>query len=224
MRITSTLTNRNAHHPTRAKAPVIWADGTRGEKVAKNPSLEKLDNTMAGIGVGAAATLASSAYPSTWMHEMGHAKMIELMYDGVKPEVEVFPFKGGVTKWRLGPLSDVGRRFGEDGARAMVSAAGTLVDMGVATASFGVGFKLRKKHPIVGTAMMGYGAMTVANSIAYAATAVGGDLAKLAAEGNDFANLGVRAGLHPLASIAIMAAILPLEYAALKYLENRNSN
>lgn len=174
-----------------------------------------------GIGVGAAASLAGAAYPSTWAHEMGHAKMIELMYEGARPEVEVFPFKGGVTRWYPGPLSETGQRFGENGARAMVSAAGTMVDMGIAATSFGVGFKLRKKHPVIGTAMMAYGGMTVLNSIGYAATAVGGDLAKLAREGNDFASIAVRTGVPPLASIAIMAAMLPLEYAALKFLEKQ---
>ena len=177
------------------------------------------NKTITGLGAGAAASFVGAAYPSTWAHEMGHAKMIELMYDGAKPEVEVWPFKGGVTRWSPGPLSEVGEKFGANGARAMVSAAGTAVDLGIATASFGVGFKLRKKHPVIGTAMMAYGGLTVLNAIGYAATAVGGDLAKLAREGNDFASIAVRTGVPPLASIAIMAAILPLEYAALKFLE-----
>lgn len=179
------------------------------------------------LRAGALGTLSytiGSAYPSTWLHEMGHAKMIEVMYEGAKPTVEVFPFKGGVTRWHPGPLSDIGEKFGANGARAMVSAAGTLVDMGVAATTFGIGFKMRKKHPIIGSALMGYGAVTVANSIAYAASAVGKDVAKLAREGNDFAGLAVRAGLHPVASIAILAALLPLEYAALKWLENRSSS
>jgi hypothetical protein len=69
--------------------------------------------------------------------------------------------------------------------------------------------------------MMAYGGMTVLNSIGYAATAVGGDLAALSRQGNDFASIAVRTGVPPLASIAIMAAILPLEYAALRYLEKQ---
>ena len=115
----------------------------------------------------------------------------------------------------------MGQKFGANGARVMVSAAGTMVDMGVATTSFGIGFKLRKNHPVIGTAMMGFGAMTVLNSISYAASAVGGDLAALAASGHDFASIAVRTGLHPLASIAIMASVLPLQYAAMNYLEKQ---
>lgn len=210
------------HFRPQRKAPVLWADGTRGTKDGEPPVPDKdgfAQNTL-GFGVGMAANIAATAYPSTWMHEMGHAKMIEVMYDGVKPEVEIFPFKGGVTRWRLGPLSDVGQKFGHDGARAMVAAAGTMVDMGVAGTAFGVGFKMRKEHPIVGTALMGYAGATVINSIGYAASAVGKDLVKLSMEGNDFATLGVKAGIHPIVSIALMAALLPLEYAVLKYLED----
>lgn len=197
--------------------------GNRIASAAKEPQdiLPEFINetTVKGVGGGMAASLVGAAYPSTWAHEMGHAKMVELMYEGANPQVEVWPFKGGVTRWQQGPLSEVGKKFGPDGARAMVSAAGTMVDLGIATTSFGVGFKLRKKHPVVGTAMMVYGGMTVLNSISYAATAVGGDLAALARQGNDFASIAVRTGVPPLASIAIMAAILPLEYAALNYLE-----
>lgn len=197
------------------------AQAAADSELPQEPSVDKLETAFKGLGAGAAASLAGAAYPSTWLHEMGHAKMIELMYNGPKPEVEVFPFKGGVTRWRPGPLTEVGQKFGPNGARVMVSAAGTLVDMGVATASFGIGFKMRKEHPVIGTAMMGFGAMTVLNSISYAATAVGGDLAALAAGGHDFASIAVRTGLHPLASIAIMASVLPLQYAAMSYLEKQ---
>lgn len=49
-------------------------------------------------------------------------------------------------------------------------------------------------------------------------------MAALAARGNDFASLGLRAGLHPLASVAILASVLPLEYAALKWLEGNEKD
>ena len=168
---------------------------------------------------GTSAYVAASAYPSTWAHEMGHAFAIDKLYTNSQPSVEVFPFEGGVTRWRPSELTPLGKKLGTDGTRALVSASGTLVDLGIATTTFGVGFKLRKKAPIVGHALMGYGAMTVLNSILYAGSAIGGDMAALAAQGNDFASLGVRAGLHPIASVAILASILPLEYAALKWLE-----
>lgn len=183
----------------------------------------KSEPKIVGGMAGVAAYTAASAYPSTWAHEMGHAVAIEHLYTNSQPSVEVFPFEGGVTRWRPSELSPLGKKLGADGARALVSASGTLVDLGIATTSFGVGFKLRKKHPIIGHALMGYGAMTVLNSALYAGSAVGGDLAALAAKGNDFASLGVRIGLPPIASVAILASILPLEYAALRWLEGQGT-
>lgn len=180
-----------------------------------------ITDNATGIGVGMASNALAAGYPSTWAHEIGHAKMINLLYDGANPQVEVFPFKGGVTKWRLSPLSDVGQKFGPNYSRALVSGAGTLVDMGIATTAFGAGFKIRKKHPVMGAALMTYAGMTMLNSVLYAGSALTGDMSALAKEGNDFANLAVRVGLHPLASIAILGALLPLEYMALNHLEKK---
>lgn len=169
--------------------------------------------------MGSLAYVAGSAYPTVWMHEMGHALTAEALFQGANPIVEVTPFGGGVTYWRPGPLTERGQQLGFDGARAAVSAAGPLVDMAMAMTTFGVGYKIRKEHPYVGSALMGYAAFSVVNDILYASSALG-NVAKAAATGNDFANIAVRTGLHPLASIAIMAAILPAEYLLLRYLEN----
>ena len=173
--------------------------------------------------LGSAAYTAATAYPSTWMHEFGHAKVAELMFTDANPVIEVFPFKGGVTTYTPGTLSEIGEKFGRQGALAAVAGAGALVDMAVAATTFGIGYKIRKEHPMLGAGLMGYGAMTVVNDIFYAASAVGKDMLSLSRTGHDFAGLAVRAGIHPIASIAIMASILPLEYLALKWLEERDS-
>lgn len=176
---------------------------------------------LAAGTLGSAGYTLGSIYPSTWAHEMGHATAIKTLYLNGRPSVEVFPFKGGVTRWYPSALSPLGEKLGNDGARTLVAASGTLVDIGIATSTFGVGFHLRKKHPIAGAALMGYGSMTLLNSVLYAGSAIGGDLGALAAKGNDFATIAMKGGLHPLASMAILASIIPLEYAALKWLENR---
>lgn len=198
----------------------------KGPQPPKEPKPKKgfLGNNIVSdsLFLGSASYTAASIYPSTWLHEMGHAKMAEALFQNANPRVEVTPFNGGVTYWRPGQLTALGEKVGRETAMGMVSGAGALVDMAVAATTFGAGFKIRKKHPIVGAALMGYGAMTVVNDIAYAAKALGGDMVKKAAEGNDFASLGVRIGLHPIASMAIMASILPLEYLALKWLEGKS--
>lgn len=172
-----------------------------------------------GGTLGTAAYVGAAAYPSTWAHEMGHAIAIEKLYTNGQPTVEVFPFEGGVTRWRPSELTPLGEKFGKDGARAMVAASGTLVDIGISTATFGTGFALRKKHPIIGHALMGYGAMTMLNSVMYASSAVGANIGALSSTGNDFATIGLKAGIPPIASMAILASILPLQYVAMRALE-----
>lgn len=207
------------NYPIPARGP--QAQDTLGEELSE--ALEESPIFLRAGLYGTAAFTAATAYPSTWLHEVGHAEMAKLMFTDANPSIEVFPFNGGVMRYTPNTLSKIGEKFGRQGALAMVSGAGALVDMGVAATTFGIGFKMRKEHPHIGAALMGYGAMTVVNDIAYAASAVGGDLVKLSREGHDFASLGVRAGLPPIASIAIMAAILPLEYMALKWLEDRQA-
>ena len=46
----------------------------------------------------------------------------------------------------------------------------------------------------------------------------------LAAKGNYFASIRVRAGIPPIASVAILASVLPLQYVAMKWLEDRAEN
>lgn len=179
------------------------------------------DLVQAGFG-GSVLSTIGAAYPSTWLHEQGHAQAIKLLYQGAEPTVEVNPFKGGVTRWYPGPLTDLGEKLGSNRSRALVSAAGTLVDMAVAATSFGVGYQLKDEHPLVGNALMGFAGFTVLNSIGYAATALGKEgFQELARQGNDFASLALRTGLHPIAAIGIMAAMLPIEYMVLRALDDK---
>lgn len=169
--------------------------------------------------LGAGAWTLGAAYPSTWLHEMGHALTAEALFEGANPIVSVTPFGGGVTRWTPGELTPLGEDLGYRTARAAVSAAGPLVDIAMSMATFGIGFAVRKKYPMVGKALMGYAGFTMLNDIFYAGSALGKDLPALARSGNDFASLGVNAGIHPLVSMGIMAAVLPLEYLALKGIE-----
>ena len=213
MKVQTRLLPQNNNDPKPPKKPDQPGKGIIGQ----NPVTDTLF-------LGSASYTLGTAYPSTWLHEMGHAKMAEALFVDPQTSIEVNPFRGGVMRWRPGQLSELGHKVGRDTARGMVAAAGPVVDMAIAATSFGVGFKMRKEHPLIGRALMGYGIMSVVNDIAYAGKALGGDMVKKAAAGNDFANMGVKLGLHPIASIAIMASIIPLEYLALKYLEDRGAD
>lgn len=175
-----------------------------------------------GTGVlGALAYVAGGIYPSTWAHEMGHATATKILYEVPFPEVTVRPLMGGRThiEWGM-PLSRAGEMMGEDLSWATTAAAAAAVDVGIAMTSMAMGYRIRKQHPIVGMSLMGYAGWSILGRIGYAASALGSDgLKALAAEGHDYAIMAVHGGLQPLAAIGILAAVLPAEYAVLRWLD-----
>lgn len=166
--------------------------------------------------MGGVAYTAGAAYPTIWMHEMGHALTASALYQGANPRVEINPLQGGVTYWTPGPLTDLGQKLGPNYARAAVAAAGTAVDVGIATTSFAAGYLMRKKHPVAGAVLMGYAGMSMANTVLYAASAL-----QAAKAGNDFATFAAATGIHPAITLGVMAAILPAEYLLLRHLEKK---
>ena len=171
---------------------------------------------------GALASAAGTAGPSIAAHEIGHVVAANAVYQGANPSFEVTPFQGGVTRYTAGPLTELGQKLGPNGAQALVAGAGTLVDATSAAVSFAVGYKIRKEHPVLGPALMGYGGLTMVNSMLYAGTALSGSLPALAKQGNDFAALATSIGLPPVVSIALLGAMLPAEYLILRQLEKHS--
>lgn len=187
---------------------------------AEDPTaLQPEELFRAGMGGGAAYAVLSGGGPGIYAHELGHAVAASLVHQNANPRITVNPFQGGVTRYSAGPLTELGQKLGPVHARALVAGAGTLVDATSAAISFAAGYRMRKEHPILGPALMGYGALTMANSVLYAGSALFGNLPALAKQGHDFAALAVTIGLPPLASVAILGALLPAEYLLLKSLE-----
>lgn len=209
--------------PSRSLAAGVSRPASASElrKAAGNSEEAGLDaGDLFKCGIyGGLAHVGGAAGPSIAAHEYGHAIAANLVHQGANPSVSVSPFKGGVTRYTPGPLTELGQKLGADGSRALVAGAGTLVDATSSAIAFAVGYRIRKEHPILGPAMMGYAGLTMANSILYAGSALTGSLPVLAKQGNDFAALAVSMGLHPVASIAILGAILPAEYLLLRQLE-----
>lgn len=161
----------------------------------------------------------SATGANIYAHEAGHAVAANLMFQDANATISVTPFKGGVTRFMAGALTETGQGLGREGALTVVSGAGPLVDVAISMVSFATGYVIRKQHPIAGRAMMGYAAMTMLNDVLYAGSALGAGTIALAKTGNDFANLAVHAGIPPIVSVAVLAALLPAEYLLLRAAE-----
>lgn len=191
--------------------------GPQGPQPPQDPHKKQQDLCFGGA-LGAAAYLGSTAGPSIYLHELGHKMAVQTLYSGTTATISVDPFKGGVTKWSAQGLSPLGQHLGEHGARSVVAMAGTAMDALSSCALFAAGYKLRKKHPIAGNAMMGYGIMNMTNSTLYAASGIGKGAAAAKA-GHDFVTLQTQMGIPCWASTAVVASLIPLTYLVMRSLD-----
>ena len=189
-------------------------------QAARDPGGLTIEDTLGAAVAGNVAYLGVSATGANiFAHEAGHAIAADLMFQNANPHISVTPLKGGVTRFTAGALSDLGQSQGREAALSIVAGAGPMVDVAVSMVSFAAGYAIRKQHPIVGRTMMGYAAMNMLNDVLYAGSALGASTVALAKTGNDFANLAVHAGIPPVVSVAVLAALLPAEYLLLRAAE-----
>lgn len=179
---------------------------------------QQIEDFCFGGALGSAAFLGAAAYPSTYLHELGHKMAIHTLYAGAQTEIHVTPFKGGATRWSNEGLSPLGQHLGADGSRAVVAMAGTAMDALSSCALFAAGYKMRKTRPVTGNAMMGYGILRMVASTQYAASGIGKTAATVSA-GHDFFRLQTTLGVPCWASTAVVASLIPLTYLAMRALE-----
>jgi len=77
---------------------------------------------------------------------------------------------------------------------------------------------VRKKNPVIGNAMMGYGVMNMTNSTLYAASGIGKG-ATAAKAGHDFVTLQTQLGVPCWVSTAVVASLIPLTYLVMRSLD-----
>lgn len=191
--------------------------GPQGPKPPDDPN-KKMQDICFGGALGTAAYMGGTAFPSTYLHELGHKMAIHTLYSGAQADITVNPFKGGVTKWSAQGLSPLGEHLGAHGSRSVVAMAGTAMDALSSCALFAAGYKMRKKHPLMGNAMMGYGVMNMTNATLYAASGIGKGAATAKA-GHDFVTLQTQLGVPCWVSTLVVASLIPLTYVAMRALD-----
>ena len=184
-----------------------------------DPPPDKLDLAFKAGMLGVGSYVAGTAFPSTYLHELGHKMAINTLYQNAHPTITVNPFKGGATSWRPTGLSPLGEKLGATASRSTVAMAGTAMDALSSVALFATGYKLKKRNPVLGTSMMCYSAMTMLNSTAYAASGIGKTVASQ--PGHDFLTLQSMSGIPCWASAVIVASILPATYLVMRAMDHK---
>lgn len=205
---------KQANNPKKAESQPPTPPSTDG------PRQKAAKKVLSAMGGMALHTLTGSV-PQTVLHELGHAAAAKTLMHTHNMSITIDPGKGGMTNWETSGLTPLGKVLGAQGSMAAVAVAGTAVDAMTSVGIFGAGFNMRKKHPILGTAMMGYAGATMLNSSLYAASGIGKTLALN--PGHDFLTIQALAGIPPAVSAVVLASILPAQYFIMRHLEKKDA-
>lgn len=126
----------------------------------------------------------------------------------------------GMTRFTFGEgLNETGQTLGANTSRALVSAAGSISEEIPSLMGFAAGFKLRKKHPVMGYTLMTAAGIQHLSASSYTISAVTPSIAKL--PGHDWAKFAELTGIPPLATAIAFTATMPLLGAAMWFGEKR---
>lgn len=209
--------------------------------------LEKDAPTGALLGCGI-EYIAATTGANTLLHEHAHGFVINQLYENPFVEIQVDGIDNlknlisqptpenlgrvltgydanqdggaGVTRFTLGDgLNETGQSLGANTSRALVSAAGSISEEIPALMGFAAGFKLRKKHPVMGYTLMTAASIQHLSSSSYVISALTPSIAKH--PGHDWAKFAELTGIPPLVTAVAFTATMPLLGAAMWYSEKR---
>lgn len=145
----------------------------------------------------------------TLIHETGHAAASLLTYANPRPQIEIFPFEGGLTQFNKSKLSLFGKRLGAPASNCLLVASGPALTLLVSSLFLAVGVAAHKKHPSLSKYLIIWGVIDFLNHAHYAYSALTAATWNLT---HDFVRLSIY-GLNPVvATIALL--VIPIVIGA----------
>lgn len=138
------------------------------------------------------------------VHEAGHAAAAVAVYQHAHPRIEILPGGGGLTSYRAGALTRLGKYLGKKNSNLCIAAAGPAFSIITAIAQIALSHKLKKDHPEAAKYLLAAGISNIASHIIYALSAL---LQKHKNPGHDFLQLWKVGNIHPVVSIISMVAL-----------------
>ncbi len=189
---------------------------------------------LVGIGVelGIAVTGANAE-----LHEHAHGFMVEHFYQNPSVDIQVDGTDNlknlikepsienlgrvlsgydanqdgaaGVTRYTYGEgLNEAGKKLGENTVHTLIAAAGSISEEIPALMGFAAGFKLRKKHPVMGYALMTVAGVHHLATASYPFSALTTTTAQR--PGHDWAKFAELTGIPPIITALAFGATMPL--------------
>jgi len=142
---------------------------------------------------------------NTLVHEWGHYAAAKAIFTDANPNVIIDGLFGGKTYLGLGRVyTSFGKLLGPLNSMRLISAAGTLVAIIMATVGLILGLQLRNKHPELSKYFLVAGSFSIIQHVVVAFSALTSN--PLGGAGNDFLSLWYY-GIHPLVSAVCIIAI-----------------
>lgn len=187
-------------------------------------------NTIEQGDSGSAAAKASKLIPpitfgllyeitaNTLVHEGGHYAAATSIFTDAAPQVVIDGLVGGKIYGAFGrQFTALGKFLGPLNSMILISAAGALAAICLATVGIVLGLALGEKHPELSKYLLFAGSFSVIQHVAVALSAL--TSSPLGGGGNDFLSLWYL-GIHPLVSVICLIAIPAI--AVLGYLLIKN--
>jgi len=131
--------------------------------------------------------------------------------------------KGYAATVSMGTPSEIGSHFTEDQRQALSFASGCIAESLPTFLGFTAGFKLRKKHPLLGYSLMSFGAINHFRTSLYVASAMLPEVQAMGG-GHDWTNFAKLTGINPAISTFVFASTLPLLAIGLYMMEKGKEN
>lgn len=145
----------------------------------------------------------SLANVQTIIHEKGHGFAANALLKNANPQIELFPYKGGVTTFEVSEASELGKKIGLERIHPLVAGAGPLLALGVSTICLATGLSVQEKYPELSRILI---LSAILDFMVHALYAFSALIASPLDIAHDFAVLWRTAAIHPVAAtIAILA-------------------
>jgi len=146
--------------------------------------------------------IGSFLNPQILCHEAGHASAIGCLLEKSGRTLELFPYSGGTTRFRVVKPSALGEWIGKKHLQPLIAAAGPVSGVCVAALQYTAGRKLNSRHPELSRALIVSALINILFHAIYALSALWASPKNLA---HDFVALKL-AGVHPIfATLAILS-------------------
>ncbi len=147
----------------------------------------------------------AGSHMHTLVHEIGHAVVSKIVFKNPRPQIILFPFTGGRTKFKTGELTYLGNQLGRRQSLAFTVCAGPGLSLLVSSLAMFVGRVVQNRFHTLALYLIAYGRSDL---FAHAAYALSANLTSSSRPSHDFFLLS-KVGIHPIA-ISIIFVAIPL--------------